>query len=224
MRSISSFVFGCLLHSFCGLNQVLWSSAIVSRSSSTHYKSRCYGFNDLYEGEIDLVLCCPRGCRAQHSLTIFDLFFFFCLSRSVIAAATMGFFDSWGDGASVVSRKSHRSHKSSSHKHKRDKSRSRSQSREHRSKRHSSSGLGGLVGDDSNYSKHNASRGSFFNLGNSSTRSFFSMGESLSTSYAPLPSPIRSYEADCNCRKRDREKRSAQDRFQSRQLLYSTGR
>ncbi|KAI0446755.1 hypothetical protein F4803DRAFT_451158 [Xylaria telfairii] len=94
----------------------------------------------------------------------------------------MGFFDSWGDGASVVSRKSHRSHKSSSHKHhKRDKSRSRSHSRDR--KRHSSSGglgLGGLFGDDSNYSKHNASRGSFFNLGNSSTRSFFSMGRSPS--------------------------------------------
>lgn len=96
--------------------------------------------------------------------------------------ATMGFFDSWGDGASVVSRKSHKSHKSSSHKHhKRDKSRSRSRSRDR--KRHSSSGgLGGLFGEDSNYSKHNASRGSFFNLGNSSTRSFFSMGESLSLS------------------------------------------
>ncbi|TGJ84187.1 hypothetical protein E0Z10_g4578 [Xylaria hypoxylon] len=87
----------------------------------------------------------------------------------------MGFFDSWGDGGSVVSRKSHKSHKSSSHKHKREKSRSRSHSRERRSKRHSSSGggLGDLLGDD--YSKHNASRGSFFNLGNSSTRSFFSM-------------------------------------------------
>ncbi|KAI0401842.1 hypothetical protein F4802DRAFT_578603 [Xylaria palmicola] len=90
----------------------------------------------------------------------------------------MGFFDSWGDGASVISRKSHKSHKSSSHKHhKRDKSRSRSASRERRSKRHSSSGL---FGDDSNYAKHNESRGSFFNLGNSSTRSFFSIGRSPS--------------------------------------------
>ena len=90
----------------------------------------------------------------------------------------MGFFDSWGDNASVVSRKSHKTHKTSSHKHKRDKSRSRSQSRERHSKRHASGGgLGGLFGDDSNYAKHNASRGSFFNLGNSSTRSFFSAGE-----------------------------------------------
>ncbi|KAI1157234.1 hypothetical protein F4825DRAFT_445923 [Nemania diffusa] len=92
----------------------------------------------------------------------------------------MGFFDSWGDGASVISRKSHKSHKSSSHKHKRDKSRSRSQEQEHRSKRHSSSGLGGLFGEESNYAKHNASSGSFFNLANGSTRSFFSMGESRS--------------------------------------------
>ncbi|KAI0485991.1 hypothetical protein F4859DRAFT_468500 [Xylaria cf. heliscus] len=93
----------------------------------------------------------------------------------------MGFFNSWGgDGASVVSRKSHKSHKSSSHKHKRDKSGSRSQSRERHSKRHDSSGLGGLLGEDGNYSKNNASRGSFFNLGNSSTRSFFSMGRSPS--------------------------------------------
>ncbi|KAI1420691.1 hypothetical protein F5Y12DRAFT_94936 [Xylaria sp. FL1777] len=92
----------------------------------------------------------------------------------------MGFFDSWGDGASVISRKSHKSHKSSSHKHKRDRSHSRSHSRERRSKHRSSSGLEGLLGDDSNYSKHNASRGSFFNLGNSSTRSFFSMGRSPS--------------------------------------------
>ncbi|KAJ8120815.1 hypothetical protein ONZ43_g2576 [Nemania bipapillata] len=92
----------------------------------------------------------------------------------------MGFFDGWGDNASVVSRKSHKSHKSSSHKHKRDKSRSRSHSQERRSKRHSSSGLGGLFGEESNYAKHNASRGSFFNLGNSSTRSFFSMGRSPS--------------------------------------------
>ncbi|KAI0555133.1 hypothetical protein F4679DRAFT_152897 [Xylaria curta] len=93
----------------------------------------------------------------------------------------MGFFDSWGDNASVVSRKSHKTHKSSSHKHKRDKSRSRSQSRERHSKRHASGGgLGALFGDDSNYAKHNASRGSFFNLGNSSTRSFFSAGRSPS--------------------------------------------
>ncbi|KAI1757183.1 hypothetical protein F4782DRAFT_525945 [Xylaria castorea] len=94
----------------------------------------------------------------------------------------MGLFDSWGDGASVVSRKSHKTHKSSSHKHKRDKSGSRSQSRERHSKRHSSSGLGGLFGDDSNYAKQNASRGSFFNLGNGngSTRSFFSAGHSPS--------------------------------------------
>lgn len=92
----------------------------------------------------------------------------------------MGFFDSWGDGASVISRKSHKSHKSSSHKHKRDKSRSRSQEQEHRSKRHSSSGLGGLFGEESNYAKHNASSGSFFNLANGSTRSFFSMGRSPS--------------------------------------------
>ncbi|KAI0538271.1 hypothetical protein GGR58DRAFT_312532 [Xylaria digitata] len=89
----------------------------------------------------------------------------------------MGFFDSWGDGASVISRKSHKSHRSSSHKHKRDKSRSRSQSRERRSKRHSS-GLGDLFGED--YSKQNASRGSFFNLGNSSARSLFSTGRSPS--------------------------------------------
>ncbi|RWA09737.1 hypothetical protein EKO27_g5368 [Xylaria grammica] len=88
----------------------------------------------------------------------------------------MGFFDSWGDGASVVSRKSHKSHKSS-HRNKRDKSRSRSHSRERRSKRHSS-GLEDLLGED--YSKNNASRGSFFNLGNSSTRSFFSTGRSPS--------------------------------------------
>ncbi|KAI0974599.1 hypothetical protein F4678DRAFT_423290 [Xylaria arbuscula] len=93
----------------------------------------------------------------------------------------MGFFDSWGDGASVISRKSsHKSHKSSSHKHKRDKSRSRSHSRERRSKHRSSSGLDGLFGDDSNYAKHNTSRGSFFNLGNNSTRSFFSTGHSSS--------------------------------------------
>ncbi|KAF2972975.1 hypothetical protein GQX73_g647 [Xylaria multiplex] len=91
----------------------------------------------------------------------------------------MGFFDSWGDGASVVSRKSHKSHRSSSHKHKRDKSRSRSQSRERRSKRHSSSGgLGDLFGEE--YSKQNASRGSFFGLGNSSSRSLFSSGRSPS--------------------------------------------
>ncbi|KAI1356911.1 hypothetical protein F5Y01DRAFT_266178 [Xylaria sp. FL0043] len=99
----------------------------------------------------------------------------------------MGFFDSWGDNASVISRKSHKSHKSSSHKHKRDKSRSRSQSRERRSKHRSSSGLEGLLGDDSNYSKHNASRGSFFNLGNSSTRSFFSMGGRSPSYYKRSP-------------------------------------
>ncbi|KAI1365693.1 hypothetical protein F5Y08DRAFT_170451 [Xylaria arbuscula] len=104
----------------------------------------------------------------------------------------MGFFDSWGnDGASVVSRKSHKSHKSSSsHKHKRDKSRSRSHSRERRHKRRSSSGLGGLgglLGDDSNYSKHNASQKSFFNLGNSSTRSFFSTGGRSPSYYKRSP-------------------------------------
>lgn len=128
-----------------------------------------------------------QSCILQDSLSICVLQFF-CLPLFALPAihsgaiaaslATMGFFDSWGnDGASVVSRKSHRSHKSSSsHKHKRDKSQSRSHSRERRHKRHSSSGLAGLLGEDSNYSKHNASRGSFFNLGNSSTRSFFSMG------------------------------------------------
>ncbi|KAI0100359.1 hypothetical protein GGR51DRAFT_532664 [Nemania sp. FL0031] len=95
----------------------------------------------------------------------------------------MGFFDGWGDNVSVISRKSHKSHKSSSHKHKRDKSRSRSHSQERHSKRHSSSGIGGLFGDEGNYSKHNSSRGSFFNLGNSSTRSFLSMGGGRSPSY-----------------------------------------
>ncbi|KAI1132306.1 hypothetical protein F5Y10DRAFT_218966 [Nemania abortiva] len=102
----------------------------------------------------------------------------------------MGFFDGWGDNVSVISRKSHKSHKSSSHKHhKRDKSRSRSHSPERRSKRHSSSsGLGGIFGEDSHYSKHNASRGSFFNLGNSSTRSFFNMGRSPSY-YKRSPRP-----------------------------------
>lgn len=94
----------------------------------------------------------------------------------------MGFLDSWADrydGASVVSRKSHKSHRSSSHKHhKRDKSHSRSDSREHRGKRHhSSSEAGGIFGEDGNYAKHNASRGSFFSMGNGSTRSFFGMGE-----------------------------------------------
>ncbi|KAI1172550.1 hypothetical protein F4777DRAFT_511341 [Nemania sp. FL0916] len=93
----------------------------------------------------------------------------------------MGFFDSWGDGASVISRKSHKSHRSSSHKHhKRERSHSRSHSRPRHSKRHSSSGLGALFGEDSSYSKHNASRGSFFNLANGSTRSFFSIGRSPS--------------------------------------------
>ncbi|KAI0391118.1 hypothetical protein F5Y17DRAFT_24210 [Xylariaceae sp. FL0594] len=91
----------------------------------------------------------------------------------------MGFFDGWGDNASVVSRKSHRSHRSSKH-HKRDKSQSRSRSRDRHGKHHSTSGLGGLLGNDGHYSKHNASRGSFFNLGNSSTRSFFSIGRSPS--------------------------------------------
>ncbi|KAI1333023.1 hypothetical protein F5Y16DRAFT_354599 [Xylariaceae sp. FL0255] len=88
----------------------------------------------------------------------------------------MGFWDGW-DGASVISRKSH---KSSSHKHrKQSKSRSRSPSRHN--KHHSHSGLGGLFGGDSHYSKHNASRGSFFNLGhNNSTRSFFGIGRSPS--------------------------------------------
>ncbi|KAH9902096.1 hypothetical protein F4778DRAFT_781340 [Xylariomycetidae sp. FL2044] len=97
----------------------------------------------------------------------------------------MGFWDSW-DGGSVISRKpSHHHHKksSSSHKHrKRSKSRSRSRSRV----RHSytaPSGLGGLFGADSHYQKHNASRGSFFNLGNSSTRSFFGLGRSNSSSF-----------------------------------------
>ncbi|GAP87403.1 hypothetical protein SAMD00023353_2700040 [Rosellinia necatrix] len=87
----------------------------------------------------------------------------------------MGFFDGWGDGASVVSRKSHKSHK---HR-KRDKSRSGSHSRDH-GKHRSSSGLEGLLGEESNYSNHNASRGSFFNLANNSTRSFFSTGRSPS--------------------------------------------
>ncbi|KAI1266028.1 hypothetical protein F5Y18DRAFT_384341 [Xylariaceae sp. FL1019] len=95
----------------------------------------------------------------------------------------MGFWDGWGDGASVASRKSHKSssHKSS-HKHKRSKSHSRSPSpsNKHRKHGHSSSGLGGLFGNDSHYSKHNASRGSFFNMGNGSTKSFFSVGRSPS--------------------------------------------
>ncbi|KAI1819063.1 hypothetical protein F4861DRAFT_189252 [Xylaria intraflava] len=88
----------------------------------------------------------------------------------------MGFFDSW-DGASVISRKSHKSHKH----HKRSRSPSRSRSRErHSTRRHSASGLDALLGDDGHYSKHNASRGSLFNLGNNSTRSFFSTGRSSS--------------------------------------------
>ncbi|KAH8675925.1 hypothetical protein BX600DRAFT_189793 [Xylariales sp. PMI_506] len=84
----------------------------------------------------------------------------------------MGFFDSW-DGASVISRKSHKS-KSSKH-HKRSKSRSTSR---HRTK--SASNLGEMFGLDSHYHKHNSSRGSFFNLGNSSSRSFFGIGRSSS--------------------------------------------
>ncbi|KAI8632509.1 hypothetical protein F5Y19DRAFT_366300 [Xylariaceae sp. FL1651] len=90
----------------------------------------------------------------------------------------MGFFDGWGDNVSVISRKSH---KSFSHKH-RKRSKSRSHSRDRHSKHHhsQSAGLGGVFGADDNYAKHNASRGSFFNLGNSSTRSFFSMGRSSS--------------------------------------------
>ncbi|KAI1202168.1 hypothetical protein F5X97DRAFT_288156 [Nemania serpens] len=105
----------------------------------------------------------------------------------------MGFLDSWADrydGASVVSRKSHKSHRSSSHKHhKRDKSHSRSDSREHRGKRHhSSSEAGGIFGEDGNYAKHNASRGSFFSMGNGSTRSFFGMGRAPSY-YKRSPRP-----------------------------------
>ncbi|KAI0147671.1 hypothetical protein GGR57DRAFT_249927 [Xylariaceae sp. FL1272] len=96
----------------------------------------------------------------------------------------MGFWDGWGDGASVTSRKSHKSssHKSSSHKHKRSKSPSRSPSPSHKHRKHghSTSGLGAIFGNDSHYTKHNASRGSFFNLGNASTKSFFSVGRSPS--------------------------------------------
>ncbi|KAI1110807.1 hypothetical protein F5Y14DRAFT_338800 [Nemania sp. NC0429] len=103
----------------------------------------------------------------------------------------MGFLDGW-DSASVISRKSHKSHRSSSHKHhKRDKSHSRSHSGERRSKHHHSSSEagGGLFGDESNYAKHNASRGSFFNLANGSTRSFFGMGRSSSSYYKRSPRP-----------------------------------
>ncbi|KAI1852244.1 hypothetical protein JX265_006293 [Neoarthrinium moseri] len=92
----------------------------------------------------------------------------------------MGFFDSW-DGASVISRKSsHKHHKSSSHKHHHKRSKSRSTSRHRHSK--SNPNLADFFGMDSgHYNKHNASKGSFFNLGhNSSTRSFFGLGRSSS--------------------------------------------
>lgn len=96
----------------------------------------------------------------------------------------MGFFDGW-DGASVISGKSSRKHhkSSSSHKHKR----SRSHSRHRHSK--STGNLGEVfgLGNDSHYHKHNASRGSFFNLGNSSSRSFFGLGGRSSSYYKRSP-------------------------------------
>ena len=94
----------------------------------------------------------------------------------------MGFLDPFGDGMSVVSgglsRPSQRRHRSRSRSHKKKRSRSKSRSRSRSSSRHrgNGNGLASFFGMDSNYHKHSASRGSFFNLGNeknSSRSSFF---------------------------------------------------
>jgi hypothetical protein len=96
----------------------------------------------------------------------------------------MGFLDPFGDGMSVVegglSRPSRR-HRSRSRSHKKKRSRSKSRSRSRSSSRNrdrdrGGNGIASFFGIDSNYQKHSASRGSFFNLGNeknSSRSSFF---------------------------------------------------
>lgn len=111
----------------------------------------------------------------------------------------MGFLDPFGDGVSVVSGglsrpSGHRRHSSRSRSHKKKRSRSRSRSRSSSRRRgadlpSAASGLASFFGMDSSYSKHNASRGSFFNLGNernSSKSSFFGFSAS------PLPLPRHS--------------------------------
>ncbi|KXJ91505.1 hypothetical protein Micbo1qcDRAFT_195579 [Microdochium bolleyi] len=107
----------------------------------------------------------------------------------------MGFFDGW-DGASVISSSStkHSKHhkSSSSHKSTRKRSRSRSRDRKHRSSGSASVIgnflAGGGVGGGGNYSKHNASKSSFFNLGNNSSRSLFGgLGRSSSSYYRRQP-------------------------------------
>lgn len=109
----------------------------------------------------------------------------------------MGFLDSFGgDGLSVVSGglsrpSAHRRHSSRTHSHKKKRSRSRSRSRSssrHRRRSDHASAGGGLAsffGMDSSYSKNNASRGSFFNLGgkhNASKGSLFNLGNERNSS------------------------------------------
>ncbi|KAI5922618.1 hypothetical protein F4810DRAFT_259925 [Camillea tinctor] len=97
----------------------------------------------------------------------------------------MGFWDGL-DSASVISRKSSRSHRSS---HKSKKSRSRSPTRHHSKHHHrTSSGLDSIWEAESRASSPRESvAGSFFNLGNGSSRSFFSTGRSNSSFYRRSP-------------------------------------
>ncbi|KAJ6446262.1 putative protein Pop3 [Purpureocillium lavendulum] len=109
----------------------------------------------------------------------------------------MGLLDPFTDGLSVgpggFSRPaSHRRQSSRSrHKKRRSRSRSRSSSRRRGGTSIAGSLLGGL--GDSHYSKHNASRGSFFGLGdshyskhNASRGSFFGLGNSSRSSFFGL--------------------------------------
>lgn len=92
----------------------------------------------------------------------------------------MGFLDGLSIGPGGFSRPSQHRRQSSRSRHKKHRSRSRSRSRS--SSRHrggAASVVGSLfggLGGESNYQKHNSSRGSLFGLGNTSRSSFFGIG------------------------------------------------
>ncbi|TQV99870.1 hypothetical protein IF1G_02085 [Cordyceps javanica] len=109
----------------------------------------------------------------------------------------MPFFpEAFTEGLSVHSSGGHHRRSSSRHRtSKRRRSRSSSRDRDRDRDRGAGSFVSDLFGKDSNYSKHNASRGSFFGLplGNSSRGSFFPFGGGNSRSSYYKRSPRKGF-------------------------------